>query len=72
MPRGPYTAWLEELYAQAGTWKQVAAMVGIDQTQLNATAESERVTVRIVRRSAERAGTTLEAIYGLAQQQLAA
>ena len=66
LPAPLFAAWLEQLRHELGGWKYVAALVGADQSQVHrwGTGQTRRVAVRVVRRSAENAGTTLEAIYG--------
>lgn len=62
----PFAAWLTSLSEGLGGWRQVAAVVGSDQSAVKrwGTGRTQKVAVRVAERSAENAGTTLNAIYG--------
>lgn len=66
LPIGPFREWLSMLCAELGGWRHVAAVIGANQSQAKRWGDgrAQSVAVRVVRRSAENAGTTLEAIYG--------
>lgn len=72
LPAAPFVAWLNELHAELGAWKRVGERIGMHTTQAHKWSKQmdtgrgqrlERVSVRVVKRSAEHAGTTVEAIY---------
>jgi hypothetical protein len=67
LPAGPFAAWLRALHAQLGSWPRVGELTGMHATQANHYCGPQApatVTVRVVQRTAERAGTTHAAIYG--------
>ena len=67
LPAGPFAAWLRQLHAQLGSWKRIGELTGLHATQANhycGPKAPATVTVRVVERTARRAGTTLAAIYG--------
>lgn len=78
LPAAPFVAWLEMLHSELGGWRQVAATIGSQPSTVNKWGNAlttsntplERISVRVVRRSAENAGTTLEAIYRDHEDQL--
>jgi hypothetical protein len=81
LPAEPFSAWLGVLYSELGTWKAVAAVIGADCSAAHRWADGvqnqngkplERISVRVVKRSAENAGTTIEAIYVDVDQVVAA
>lgn len=66
LPAGPFTAWLQQLLADHGSWSEVGKLIGADTSAAHrwGTGQVQRVAVRVIRRSAENAGGSLEAIYG--------
>jgi hypothetical protein len=69
VPARPFTAWLGQLHTQLGSWLRVGELTGMHATQANhycGPHAPATVTVRVVERTAERAGTTLAALYGTA------
>lgn len=80
LPAGPFVAWLEQLHTELGAWKRVGDAIGMHHSQAHQWSRGrtsagrplKQVSVRVVRRCAEHAGTTLEAIYGDVAAELAA
>lgn len=72
LPMGPFAAWLRALRDEHGSMREVARLLDAPYTALcsyakgNGTNKRPKplVSVATVRRYAERAGTTVEAIYG--------
>lgn len=72
LPAGPFVEWLQELHGELGAWSRVGERIGMQLTQAHRWGSGlttsrqplERVSLDVVQRSAEHAGTTIEAIYG--------
>ncbi|MGA2926581.1 MAG: hypothetical protein ABSG43_11400 [Solirubrobacteraceae bacterium] len=64
LPAAPFAAWLAQLRLELGGWRQVGELIGADSSAAHrwGTGQTQRFAVRICR-SAQNAGTTLNAIY---------
>lgn len=69
-----FTAWLAGLREQLGGWRQVAELIGADTSAAHrwGTGQTRNVAVRVVERSAENAGVTVQQIYVDVDLELAA
>jgi hypothetical protein len=72
LPLAPFSAWLQGLHRELGTWQAVAARTGMSvsmthQRGIGRTGNGraiQRIGVDVARRAVEHAGTALETVYG--------